>query len=52
MEKLFEKYIQKLQTVSTEFTRSIIHEINWKARLIGIKGALGKFFNPFSPKRL
>ena len=41
MEKLFEKYIQKLQTVSTEFTRSIIHEINWKARLIGIKGARG-----------
>ena len=41
MEKLFEKYIQKLQTVSTKFTRSIIHEINWKARLIGIKGARG-----------
>ena len=41
MEKLFEKYIQKLQTVSTEFTRSLIHEINWKARLIGIKGARG-----------
>jgi predicted AAA+ superfamily ATPase len=41
MEKLFEKYIQKLQTVSTEFTRSIIHEINWNARLIGIKGARG-----------
>ena len=39
MEKLFEKYIQKLQAVSTVFTRSLIHEINWKARLIGIKGA-------------
>ena len=41
MEKLFEKYIQKLQLVSTHFTRSIIHEINWKTRLIGIKGARG-----------
>ena len=41
MEKLFEKYIQKLQTVFTVFTRSLIHEINWKARGIGIKGARG-----------
>ena len=41
MEKLFEKYIQKLQLVSTDFTRSIINEINWKTRLIGIKGARG-----------
>jgi hypothetical protein len=41
MEKLFEKFIQKLQLVSTHFTRSIIHEINWKTRLIGIKGARG-----------
>ncbi len=41
MEKLFEKFIQKLQFVSTEFTRSIINEINWKSRLIGIKGARG-----------
>jgi len=41
MEKLFEKFIQKLQLVSTHFTRSIIYEINWKTRLIGIKGARG-----------
>lgn len=41
MEKLFEKYIQKLQGVSTVFTRSIINDINWNARLIGIKGARG-----------
>jgi predicted AAA+ superfamily ATPase len=41
MEKLFEKFIQKLQLVSTDFTRSIINEINWKTRLIGIKGARG-----------
>jgi len=41
MEKLFDKFIQKLQLVSTDFTRSIINEINWKTRLIGIKGARG-----------
>ena len=41
MEKLFEKFIQKLQLVSTHFTRNIIHEIDWKTRLIGIKGARG-----------
>lgn len=41
MEKLFEKFIQKLQLVSTDFTRSLINEINWKTRLIGIKGARG-----------
>lgn len=41
MEKLFEKYIQKLQIVSTVFTRSILNDINWNARLIGIKGARG-----------
>lgn len=41
MEKLFEKYIQKLQFVSTDFTRSLLDEINWNARLIGIKGARG-----------
>lgn len=41
MEKLFDKYIRKLQLVSTEFTRSLINDINWKARLIGIKGARG-----------
>ena len=41
MEKLFEKYIQKLQFTSTDFTRSLIDDINWKSRLIGIKGARG-----------
>jgi len=41
MEKLHEKFIQKIQNIATDFTRSILHEINWDARLIGIKGARG-----------
>ena len=41
MEKLHEKFIQKIQNIDTDFTRSILHEINWDARLIGIKGARG-----------
>lgn len=41
MEELFEKYLQKLHFISTDFARGIMNEINWKARLIGIKGARG-----------
>jgi predicted AAA+ superfamily ATPase len=41
MEELFEKYLQKLNYTSTDFVRSIMDEINWNARLIGIKGARG-----------
>lgn len=41
MEILFEKYQQKLNTINLDFVRSIISEINWDARLIGIKGARG-----------
>lgn len=41
MEELFEKYQQKLNYTSTDFVRSIMDSINWKARLIGIKGARG-----------
>lgn len=41
MEQLFEKYQQKLQFTDTRFVRSILQEINWDARLIGIKGARG-----------
>jgi hypothetical protein len=33
MEELFEKYLQKLNYTSTDFVRSIMNEINWKARL-------------------
>ena len=41
MEKLFEKYQQKLRYTSTDFVRSRASSINWNARLIGIKGARG-----------
>lgn len=41
MEMLFEKYQQKLQYTPTHFVRSTMSEINWEARLIGIKGARG-----------
>lgn len=41
MDKLIQKYLQKLNFTSTEFRRSLVHDINWDARLIGIKGARG-----------
>lgn len=41
MEDLFEKYQRKLQNTSTLFIRSFINDVNWSARLIGIKGARG-----------
>lgn len=41
MDELFERYQQKLRFISTDFVRSIINEIEWNARLIGIKGARG-----------
>ncbi len=41
MERLFEKHQQKLNYTDLNFIRSIMYEINWDARLIGIKGARG-----------
>lgn len=41
MEKLQEKYYKRIGLTETKFVRSIISEINWEARLIGIKGARG-----------
>src|SRR5690554_1530482 len=41
MEILFEKHQQKLNYTQLKFVRSIMNEINWDARLIGIKGARG-----------
>ena len=41
MDELIEKYQQKLQYTDTSFTRSLLEEIHWDARLIGIKGARG-----------
>lgn len=41
MEELAEKYRLKLSYISTDFVRSLESDINWNARLIGIKGARG-----------
>ena len=41
MEILCEKFYKKIDSVSLEFKRSLLGKINWKARLIGIKGARG-----------
>lgn len=41
MEKLIEKYLRKVQHTDSTFTRSLMTAINWKARLIGIKGPRG-----------
>jgi len=41
MDQLFEKYRKKISLTQTQFVRSIMSEINWNARLIGIKGARG-----------
>lgn len=38
---LYEAYYAKLSATSTEFVRYLYHEINWDARIIGIKGARG-----------
>jgi len=41
MERIIEKFRKKLSQISVTFTRSLIEEINWEARMIGIKGARG-----------
>jgi len=41
MDALIEKYHRKLANTQTTFVRSLASEINWNARLIGIKGARG-----------
>ncbi len=41
MEELVEKFRFKLSRTSTDFVRSLGSDINWNARLIGIKGARG-----------
>lgn len=41
MEKLAEKYYQKLDRTSVAITRSLLHHIDWSNRFIGIKGARG-----------
>jgi predicted AAA+ superfamily ATPase len=41
MERIVEKFRKKLSLTSLYFTRSLMDEINWEARMIGIKGARG-----------
>jgi len=41
MERLIEKHLQQLRHVRTDFIRGIIDEVQWDARLIGIRGARG-----------
>jgi uncharacterized protein len=41
MDILIELFEKKLARTSTKFVRNIINDINWNARLIGIKGARG-----------
>lgn len=41
MEELFEKSEQKINWISTEFSRSLIHTISWDQRMIAIRGARG-----------
>jgi len=41
MKELFERQAKLLRNTQTAFVRSLLGDINWKARLIGIKGARG-----------
>lgn len=41
MERIFEKYYQKLDTVTLNLQRSLLSDIDWTNRFIGIKGARG-----------
>jgi predicted AAA+ superfamily ATPase len=41
METLFEKFYKKIDFINLDFKRSLMNEIQWESRLIGIKGARG-----------
>lgn len=41
MNSLVEKFKRRLNNISLDFIRSIMYEINWEARFIGIRGARG-----------
>ena len=41
MIRIIEKFRKKVSLTSVDFTRSLMDEINWEARMIGIKGARG-----------
>lgn len=41
MEEFNIHFRNKIRQTDTQFVRSVMHKINWKARLIGLKGARG-----------
>ncbi|MEY4811707.1 MAG: hypothetical protein RLZZ462_580 [Bacteroidota bacterium] len=41
MESLVSKFYSKLGATSTDFVRDTMYQVNWNARLIGLKGARG-----------
>lgn len=41
MENFIAQFHRKLDRIDTHFTRSLMDDINWNARLVGIKGARG-----------
>ena len=41
MDTLFEKSYKKITETSLDFVRSLMSEIEWEARLIGIRGSRG-----------
>jgi len=41
MELLFEKSFRKIEQIQTNFVRSIMDDIQWDSRLIGVRGARG-----------
>lgn len=41
METLHERFLRKMENTSLIFTRSLMDDIHWEARLIGIKGSRG-----------
>jgi len=41
MEQLFERYYRLLDSISIDFTRGYTQQINWNARMIGVRGARG-----------
>ena len=41
MEELLIKSVNKIENIDTDFTRFLFGKINWKRRLIGVKGARG-----------
>ena len=41
MERLFETFVKKVSQTDTSFVRNMMDEIEWNARLIGLKGSRG-----------